>query len=71
MFLTLFRLQVGSEFDDSLHRLVERSHNCNLDFMDEYIYISSSDDDDFDLEEIDDPRRTLPQWATTERNSGW
>lgn len=37
--------------------------------MDDCINISSSDDD---LEEIEDPRRrTLPQWATTERNSNY
>ncbi|XP_020223228.1 helicase-like transcription factor CHR28 [Cajanus cajan] len=40
--------------------------------MDNCIYITSSDDD---LEEIEDPRRTLPQWATlAERSSdsgGW
>ncbi|OIW06805.1 hypothetical protein TanjilG_11530 [Lupinus angustifolius] len=39
--------------------------------MDNYICLSSSDDD---LEEIEDPRRSLPQWAAPERNSdngGW
>ncbi|KAK7280653.1 hypothetical protein RJT34_25719 [Clitoria ternatea] len=59
---------VGSAFNSSsLSRLAEESKNCYLDFMDECIYISSSDDD---LEEIEDPTRILPQWATgTERNS--
>ncbi|KAJ1400167.1 Zinc finger, RING-type [Sesbania bispinosa] len=63
--------KVGSTFDGSLSRLAEERENYYLDFMDECIYISSSDDD---LEEIEDPRRSLPQWATTERNSdhgGW
>ncbi|CAL0320632.1 unnamed protein product [Lupinus luteus] len=39
--------------------------------MDNYICLSSSDDD---LEEIEDPRRSLPEWAGPERNSdngGW
>ncbi|XP_061362746.1 helicase-like transcription factor CHR28 isoform X2 [Gastrolobium bilobum] len=39
--------------------------------MDACIYISSSDDD---LEEIEDPKRSLPRWAASERNSdygGW
>ncbi|KAG4394795.1 hypothetical protein GLYMA_20G100800v4 [Glycine max] len=43
-----------------------------MDSQNGCIYISSSDDD---LEEIEDPRRTLPQWATnTEKssyNGGW
>ncbi|XP_027363247.1 helicase-like transcription factor CHR28 isoform X2 [Abrus precatorius] len=66
------KIVVGSGFGGSLSRLSEERENCYLDFMDECIYISSSDDD---LEEIEDPRRILPQWATsTERNSdygGW
>ncbi|KAH1190452.1 Helicase-like transcription factor CHR28 [Glycine max] len=39
-----------------------------MDSQNGCIYISSSDDD---LEEIEDPGRTLPQWATnTEKNNG-
>ncbi|KAK7390769.1 hypothetical protein VNO78_18835 [Psophocarpus tetragonolobus] len=45
--------------------------NCYFNFMDDPIYISSSDDD---LEEIEDPR-TLPRWANTAKKSsdygGW
>ncbi|KAK7343294.1 hypothetical protein VNO77_11934 [Canavalia gladiata] len=67
-----YRTVVGLACNGSLSRLSEKREDCYLDFMDECIYISSSDDD---LEEIEDPRRSLPQWATTtERNSdygGW
>ncbi|KAE9618534.1 hypothetical protein Lalb_Chr02g0143751 [Lupinus albus] len=61
---------VGSAFHGSLSRLTEEREICNFKFMDNYICLSSSDDD---LEEIEDPRRSLPQWAAPERNSdnGW
>ncbi|KAK7270127.1 hypothetical protein RIF29_23047 [Crotalaria pallida] len=65
------RKLVHSAFNGSLSWLTEERENCNLEFMDNCIYISSSDDD---LEEIEDPKRTLPQWAGTERssdNGGW
>lgn len=64
-----FLTQVGSAFDGSVSGLAEERENCYLilDFMDEHIYVISSDDE---VEEIEDPRRSLPQWAASERNSG-
>ncbi|XLR01700.1 hypothetical protein S83_067898, partial [Arachis hypogaea] len=59
---------VGIVFTSSLSRLADGKDNCYPEFMDECIYISSSDDD---LEEIEDPKRSLPQWATAERNSDY
>lgn len=63
-----FRRQVGSAFNACLSRLAEERENCYLEFMEKDFICISSDDD---IEEIEDPKRTLPQWATTERNSGW
>ncbi|MED6197118.1 Helicase-like transcription factor chr28 [Stylosanthes scabra] len=59
---------VGIAFTSSLSRLADGNDNCHSESMDECIYISSSDDD---LEEIEDPKRSLPQWATAERNSDY
>lgn len=56
---------VGSAFDGSISRLANERENRYLDYMDQCIYISSSDDE---LEEIVDPRRIPPIWAS-ERNS--
>ncbi|OIV91249.1 hypothetical protein TanjilG_30471 [Lupinus angustifolius] len=61
---------VGSAFHGSLSSLTEERENCNFKFMENYICLSSSDDE---IEEIEDPRRSLPQWDAPERNSdnGW
>lgn len=57
---------VGSAFDGSISRLGNERENSYLDYMDQCIYISSSDDE---LEVIVDPGRILPRWAASERNS--